>query len=43
MYCALPVLDFGPQGAKAMEEQYRNLSDAEKEHFATLYRLTHRT
>jgi hypothetical protein len=33
---AVPVLDFGPQAAQAAEEQYRSLSDAEKEHFALL-------
>jgi hypothetical protein len=38
-----PILDFGRQAAQAAEEQYRNLSDAEKEHFAMLYRLTHHT
>jgi hypothetical protein len=40
---AVPILDFGPQAAEAAEEKYRSLSDAEKEHFAMLYRLTHRT
>jgi hypothetical protein len=40
---ALPVLDFGPQAIQAAEEKWRNLSDAEKEHLALLYRLTHRT
>jgi hypothetical protein len=40
---ASPVVDFGPQATQAAEEQYRNLSDAEKEQFAMLYRLTHHT
>jgi hypothetical protein len=40
---AAAVLDFGPQAAQAAEEQYNSLSDAEKEHFALFYRLTHRT
>jgi hypothetical protein len=40
---ALPVLDFGPQAIQAAEEKWRNFSDAEKEHLALLYRLTHRT
>jgi hypothetical protein len=39
----LPAVDLGPQAAQTAAEQYRNLSDAEKEHFALLYRLTHRS
>src|SRR5262245_12774064 len=31
---ASPVLDLGPQAAQAAEEQYRTLSDEEKEHSA---------
>jgi hypothetical protein len=38
-----PAVNLGPQAAQAAEELYRNLSDAEKEHAALLYRLTHRT
>jgi hypothetical protein len=38
-----PTVDLGPQAAQAAEEQFRRLSDAEKEHVALLYRLTHRS
>jgi hypothetical protein len=38
---AWPALDFGPHATSAAEEQYRNLSDAEREHFAILYRVMH--
>jgi hypothetical protein len=40
---ALPAVVLEPQAAQAAEELYRGLSDAEKEHFALLYRLTHRS
>jgi hypothetical protein len=40
---ALPPIDLGPAAAQAAEELYRRLSDAEKEHFGLLYRLTHRS
>ena len=39
---ALPPIKLGPDAAAAAEEQFRNLSDAEKEHFALTYRLTRR-
>jgi hypothetical protein len=39
---AWPAVNLGPHAAQAAEEQYGNLSDAEKEHFAMLYHLTHR-
>jgi hypothetical protein len=39
----VPVLPFGPEAAQAAEEKYHSLSDAEKEHFALFFRLTHRT
>jgi hypothetical protein len=39
---AAPIVDFGPHALQAAAEQYGTLSDAEKEHFAMLYRLTHR-
>lgn len=38
----LPAIKLGLEAAQAAEELNRNLSDAEKEHFALLYRLTHR-
>jgi hypothetical protein len=38
-----PAVDLGPNAAQAAEEQYRRLSDVEKEHFGLLYRLTHRS
>jgi hypothetical protein len=39
----LPSVKLGPQAAEAAAEQYHRLSDAEKEHFALLYRVTHRS
>jgi hypothetical protein len=39
---AWPAINLGPQAAQAAQEQYGNLSDAEKEHFAMVYHLTHR-
>jgi protein-arginine kinase activator protein McsA len=40
---AMPDVGLGPQAAQAAEELNRRLSAAEKEHFALLYRLTHRS
>jgi hypothetical protein len=36
---ALPAVEVGAQAVQAAAEQFHNLSDAEKEHFALLYRL----
>jgi hypothetical protein len=37
---ALPVVD--AEALRAAEEQWRSLSEAEQEHLALVYRLTHR-
>jgi hypothetical protein len=39
---AAPALALGPEAAQAAEELNRRLSQAEKDHLALLYRLTHR-
>ena len=38
----MPTVDLGPQALQAAEEKLRRLSEAEREHFGLLYRLTHR-
>jgi hypothetical protein len=39
---ALPLVKVGPHTAQAMEEKYRQLTDADKEYLALLYCITHR-